>query len=266
MLKLITKVELLREGKSGFELSGLDVIRNTEHSKISDNIVRTRTLPVPFWSRDLFHALRYPVLVYTRHWLPLWDSYLTEDKMKLDNQKIANYPKLKHDEWVIAKLQNIWKETTVHSIEDTPQGFKVIASIVMGGKNNRINCLIDEEADSNIYLRTQELFETICEEFAKLMTQNILPATSEEIKQIAGEIDQNLELLTDDQMLGKILELAEKRNVQIGFSVDQIMNALPDIEDDTAVITSIKTEAPHEFEKVEMILPPPPPPEILPEE
>jgi hypothetical protein len=247
MIKLISKVELLRGGKSGFELTGVDVIRNTENSRVSDNIVRTRTLPVPFWSRDLFHALRYPVLVYTRHWLPIWNVYMNENKSKINQESLVNCP----EEWICAGLTNLWKDTEIKSIEETPKGFKIVASIVMGGKNNGFAAIIDEDADHNIYARVSELFEDICEEFVKLMTQNILPATSEELKEIATEIDSNLGTLSDDEMISKMMELADKRKITIGFTVNdfnEILEELPLFGNTEAVIVSTETKNPEEFQ------------------
>lgn len=248
MIKLISKVELLREGKAGFEITGNDVV-STTHSRISDAIIRTRALPVPFWSRKLFDSLKYPVLVYTRHWLPVWDILMDKEKETINQDAL-----LGKEEWVVAKLQNLWRETTVSSIEDTPSGFRIEAKIVMGGKNNSIKALITEDSDANIYMRTKDLFERICEEFVRLMTQNILPSTTEDIKAIAAEIDENMANLTDDEILEKLIDLADKRNMQIGFTVEQFENMLPDHEDRPVIISS-STESHSEFEEVEEVMP-----------
>ena len=179
MIKLISKVELLGEGKKGFELTGVDVVRNTENSRVSDNIVRTRTLPVPFAPRQQFASLKYPLLVHTRHWLPAWNKYMSEDKDHINQESLPTVPE--GEEWITTKLTNIWKDTTIQSIEETPKGFRIKALILMGGKNCSINAMIDEEADYNIHDKTAVWFEDICETFNKLMVQNILPASSEEM-------------------------------------------------------------------------------------
>lgn len=244
MLNVISKIKLLRGGKSGFELTGSDVL-STQQSRISDGIVRTRNLPVPLWSRELFHRLKYPVLVYTRHWLPVWDTLMERDYSSPDTLTFGQT-----DEWIASRLQEMWRDTEVHSIEDTSGGFRIECTIVMGGKNNSVKALISPESDGNIYLRTRELFERICEEYARLMTQNILPSSTEEIKAIAEEIDHNLTSLSDSEILEKILDLADKRGVQIGFTLEQLDAMLPETttEDDAPVIISSTTENHQDFE------------------
>ena len=54
MIKLVSKVELISQGRNGFEITGVDGLKLSNQNTISDKVIRTRSIPVPFNSRKLF--------------------------------------------------------------------------------------------------------------------------------------------------------------------------------------------------------------------
>ena len=217
MIKLVSKVELISQGRNGFEITGVDGLKLSNQNTISDKVIRTRSIPVPFNSRKLFVLLRRPFLIYTKHWISKWDELMHDDNSGIDSGKLAE---TKIEEWVYARLVSMWDVVDIISIEDTAKGYKVVGSIIMGGKQNKIAALIDPDCEDDIYSDVDELFSKICSEFTDLMTRNILPANPEEIRAIAGEIGNSLETLSDEDMLSKIIELADKRNLTVGFTIE----------------------------------------------
>lgn len=152
----ITGFKLLKDGKAGIEVEGVDLVESGVNKVMfRDNVKRTRNFPLSPQLRNAVNVLRYPFLVGTEYWQSTFASYMKEDFSRPDRKDMfINSPDYK-------RLINMWDSVTIQRCVIENGSYKVTGELNCEMSIVKAVVLIHSDNDHSLYSFVQEALTNI---------------------------------------------------------------------------------------------------------